>query len=178
MSSCPFGYEYHRYQFYCVVVVVVQMNGHLIDRMDATTFWDFWDQCSLLLKHEILKKLVTYIGIGYGVHKYYYLILLNPVYFGDLVTKIHYFSPLNGNISAQLRTIFYISNQNLSTLRCPWNCSQPVLFFSKFWSFSFKAISFQYWYFSFMDYFNVWKHNLNSQLCSNWASKSLNSTTL
>ena len=30
----------------------------------------------------------------------WFVILLSRVYFGDLVTKIHYFSMLNGNISA------------------------------------------------------------------------------
>ena len=34
----------------------------------------------------------------------WFVILLSKVYFGDLVTEIHYLSPLNDNISAQLRT--------------------------------------------------------------------------
>ena len=34
----------------------------------------------------------------------WFVILLSQVYFGDLVTEIRYLSPLNDNISAQLRT--------------------------------------------------------------------------
>ena len=33
----------------------------------------------------------------------WFVILLSRVYFGDLVTEIYYFSPLNGKYAAQLR---------------------------------------------------------------------------
>ena len=58
--------------FYFVAVVVVQMNGckfviecltlYLINGINVTTLaMFFWEKYSLLLKHEILKKLVTKI---------------------------------------------------------------------------------------------------------------------
>ena len=39
----------------------------------------------------------------------WFVIHLSRVYFGDLVSEIHYFSPLNGNITAQLRTVYKIA---------------------------------------------------------------------
>ena len=46
----------------------------------------------------------------------WFVILLSQVYFEDLVTEIHYFSPLNDNISAQRRTRCYLKlwKQNLN----------------------------------------------------------------
>ena len=48
-----------------------------------------------------------------------FLILLIRVYFRDLVSEIHYFSPLNGNISTPLRTPI-VEGEGAIVLLTPW----------------------------------------------------------
>ena len=63
------------------------------------------------LQFRLIDKVLIYLHRDLAMvytNENWYVILLSQIYFGDLVTKIYYFSPQNSKYSAQLRTISVI----------------------------------------------------------------------